>query len=81
VYVTWEAGDGARLAELAVAAGQRIVVAGGGDGTVNEVATGLMRVIRPQSVGRHSGFFRWGLPTISRIHAASPSTPRRLSGW
>jgi len=43
VSVTWEAGDAARLAELAVAAGQAIVVAGGGDGTVNEVATGLMR--------------------------------------
>ena len=42
VWPTWEAGDGVRLAQLAVHQGADVVVAGGGDGTVNEVATGLL---------------------------------------
>ncbi|RTR03903.1 lipid kinase YegS [Halomonas nitroreducens] len=44
VWVTWEAGDATRLAEWAGQAGVDRVVAGGGDGTVNEVANGLMRL-------------------------------------
>lgn len=41
VRVTWEAGDSQRLAHDAIADGVSIVVAGGGDGTVNEVASAL----------------------------------------
>ena len=46
VRVTWEAGDAARLAEEAARDGVDRVIAGGGDGTVNEVVNGLMRVPR-----------------------------------
>lgn len=42
VRVTWESGDGARYAEQAVRAGADVVVATGGDGTVNEVAAGVL---------------------------------------
>ncbi|MDR5860559.1 lipid kinase YegS [Halomonas eurihalina] len=44
VLVTWEKGDAARLAEQAGYAGRSRVIAGGGDGTVNEVVNGLMRL-------------------------------------
>ncbi len=42
VRLTWEAGDAARLAAEAGAEGIDVVVAAGGDGTVNEVVSGLM---------------------------------------
>ncbi|MEM8667798.1 MAG: lipid kinase YegS [Planctomycetota bacterium] len=42
VRVTWEAGDAARMAGEAVSEGVDVVVAGGGDGTINEVATGML---------------------------------------
>ncbi|MCE3026142.1 lipid kinase YegS [Salinicola sp. DM10] len=43
VRVTWEGGDGTRLVDEAVAAGASRVVAGGGDGSINETVAGLMR--------------------------------------
>ncbi|MDN3558040.1 lipid kinase YegS [Halomonas maura] len=46
VWVTWEAGDAARLAEWAGQEGIDRVIAAGGDGTVNEVTCGLMRLPR-----------------------------------
>lgn len=42
VRVTWERGDAARLVAEAARAGVDRVIAGGGDGSVNEVAAGLM---------------------------------------
>jgi lipid kinase YegS len=42
VRVTWEAGDAARLAAEASRQGIPRVAAGGGDGTINEVAAGLL---------------------------------------
>jgi lipid kinase YegS len=44
VRVTWEAGDAARFAAEALAAKAERIVAGGGDGTLNEVANGLFAV-------------------------------------
>lgn len=41
VRVTWEHGDGERYVKEAVALGATTVVAGGGDGTINEIATAL----------------------------------------
>ncbi|MEO1171356.1 MAG: lipid kinase YegS [Myxococcota bacterium] len=42
VRVTWEAGDATRLTREALSSGVRRVVAGGGDGTVNEVLNGVL---------------------------------------
>ncbi|WP_346798940.1 lipid kinase YegS [Halomonas sp. Bachu 37] len=42
VQVTWEPGDAARFAKVAPSLGFTHVIAGGGDGTVNEVVNGLM---------------------------------------
>jgi len=41
VRVTWESGDASRAAREATETGYGVVVAGGGDGTVNEVVTGM----------------------------------------
>ncbi len=41
VRVTWEHGDAARYLDEAVALGAHTVIAAGGDGTINEVATAL----------------------------------------
>jgi lipid kinase YegS len=42
VRVTWEGGDATRFARQAAQAGVDLVIAGGGDGTVNEVVAGLL---------------------------------------
>lgn len=42
VRVTWEKGDARRYVEEALSLGVATVIAGGGDGTINEVATALM---------------------------------------
>ncbi len=42
VGVTWEAGDAIRMAYNAVRDGVEIVVAAGGDGTINEVVNGVV---------------------------------------
>lgn len=44
VRVTWEHGDGERYVNEAVQAGAATVVAGGGDGTINEIATALAKL-------------------------------------
>lgn len=41
VRVTWEGGDAARHVEEAIAKGVDVIVAGGGDGTLNEVASAM----------------------------------------
>lgn len=44
VRVTWEGGDGLRMVQEAADQGVSRVIAGGGDGTVNEIVAGLMAV-------------------------------------
>ncbi|NIR43290.1 MAG: lipid kinase YegS [Gemmatimonadetes bacterium] len=53
VRVTWEPGDAERFAREAAEAGVEVMVAGGGDGTLNEVATGLLadREDAPRAMG------------------------------
>ncbi len=43
VEFTLDSGDGARIAEEAARAGRRFIIACGGDGTINEVANGILR--------------------------------------
>ncbi|EIC83326.1 lipid kinase YegS [Serratia sp. M24T3] len=43
VRVTWEHGDAARYVAEAIELGVETVIAGGGDGTINEVATALFK--------------------------------------
>jgi lipid kinase YegS len=44
VRVTWEKGDAARYIEEACQLGVETVISGGGDGTINEIATALTRL-------------------------------------
>lgn len=44
VRVTWEAGDAGRHVQEAAAAGATTVIAGGGDGTINELVTALLQL-------------------------------------
>lgn len=48
VRVTWEAGDAERLVKEAIAEGCQRLVAGGGDGSVNEVVNAMMQVPKEQ---------------------------------
>src|SRR5256712_7040034 len=47
VAMTTCAGEATELARAAVAEGRRLVVAAGGDGTVNEVANGFLEAAEP----------------------------------
>jgi len=75
VRVTWEAGDAARLTTEAVAeaAGGKIdcIVAGGGDGTINEVFAAAFAAGLPDRCSL--GAFPWGPPTILLIQRACRS--------
>ncbi|TDO08682.1 MULTISPECIES: lipid kinase YegS [Halomonas] len=51
VRVTWERGDAECMAQQAGRDGVERVIAGGGDGTVNEVVNGLMRLSPEQRPG------------------------------
>ena len=42
VCVTWEGGDAARFARQAAQSGIEMIIAGGGDGTINQVVSGLL---------------------------------------
>jgi len=53
VHPTWEAGDAARFSQQSVLDGADVVVAGGGDGTINEVALGMLTA-SPVPAGRPS---------------------------
>ena len=76
VHPTWEAGDSTRLAQRAVLDGADVVVAGGGDGTINEVACGLTTATaRPE--GRPSlGVVPLGTANDFARSAGIPLDPR-----
>ncbi|MTH47340.1 lipid kinase YegS [Intestinirhabdus alba] len=48
VRITWEKGDPARYVQEARRLGVETVIAGGGDGTVNEVSSALLQLAAPQ---------------------------------
>ncbi len=50
IFITKVAGDGTRLAQQSVAAGADVVIAYGGDGTVGEVANGLIGTSVPLAI-------------------------------
>lgn len=50
-HLTFEAGDSTRLARAVARAGADVVIAAGGDGTVNEVVNGLGRLRHPPRLG------------------------------
>ena len=71
VYLTREPGHATELAREAVAAGADVVLAVGGDGTVNEVARGLDRLRRrPRHRARRLG----------QRPGASPADPAAAGG-
>jgi len=89
VLPTWEPGDGNRLAREAAARGSRMVFAAGGDGTLHEVANGLLgagvasRVaigVLPFGTGNDfaSGFGAPRLAPLAALRAALGARPRRI---
>ncbi len=76
VRVTWEDGDARRIVEEALAAGYATLVAGGGDGTLREVAEALAR--GRGEARRAWRSCRWAPPTISPAPPGFPwNRPRR----
>ena len=89
VRVTWEAGDGTRLAEEASRLGIERVAAGGGDGTINEVAAGLLSarggdrgpalcIVPLGTANDFAHACRVPLEPSAALHLATTATPRRI---
>jgi diacylglycerol kinase (ATP) len=76
VVETTRRGD---AAELAAAAGDRLVVAVGGDGTAHEVVNGLLR--RPTERPPRVGFLQRGTGADLRRSVASPRRPEEVAAW
>lgn len=69
-YVTFESGDGERFAKDATSAGADLILAAGGDGTVNEVVNGILAA--------RAQVERGGLPTLGIIPIG---TANDLASW
>jgi diacylglycerol kinase (ATP) len=67
VFVTKKAGDGTRYAKQAVAAGYPVVAVYGGDGTVGEVASGLIGTRVPLAI------FPGGTANVMSVELGIPS--------
>jgi len=90
VRVTWEAGDAARLAEEASRLGFACVAAGGGDGTINEVAAGLLAAKAAGAPGPALAIVPLGtandfahscqipLDPVAALRLATTAQPRRI---
>ena len=66
-------------ADYAAAAGDRLVVAVGGDGTAHEVVNGLLR--RPAARPPRVGFLQRGTGADLRRSIASPRRPEDVAAW
>ncbi|MGI8813038.1 MAG: diacylglycerol/lipid kinase family protein [Pyrinomonadaceae bacterium] len=84
VAFTLTAGDGTRLARLAAESGRKFIIACGGDGTINEVANGILRSGQPCELGilpsGTGGDFRRTLqiPSSTRESARALRTGRTM---
>lgn len=76
VVETSQRGD---AADYAAAAGDRLVVAVGGDGTAHEVVNGLLR--RPAAQPPRVGFLQRGTGADLRRSIASPRRPEDVAAW
>jgi len=66
-------------ADFAAAAGDRLVIAVGGDGTAHEVVNGLLR--RPSARPPRVGFLQRGTGADLRRSIASPRRPEDVAAW
>ena len=66
-------------ADYAAAAGERVVIAVGGDGTAHEVVNGLLR--RPAARPPRVGFLQRGTGADLRRSVASPRRPEDVAAW
>jgi diacylglycerol kinase (ATP) len=66
-------------AEYAAAAGERLVVAVGGDGTAHEVVNGLLR--RQREHPPRVGFLQRGTGSDLRRSVAGPRRPQQVAAW
>lgn len=87
IHETAASGDGARLAAEFCARGASLVVAVGGDGTIGEVAGGILSSARPQTAfslipaGTGSDFsrnFAWPADPMAMAEAIAAAVPRRI---
>jgi lipid kinase YegS len=74
VRVTWEFGDGIRLVGEASHDGIERVIAGGGDGSVNEIANGLLRL--PEVARPAMGILPLGTANDFATACGVPTDPR-----
>lgn len=65
VRVTWEKGDAARFIDEALQLNVETVIAGGGDGTINEVATALVE---------RGGKMALGILPLARLTTLPPAS-------